>query len=129
MSVTPLSTPNAPMAVGPYSAAVRAGDWIACSGQVGLDPQTGEIVEGGLEAQVRQVLANIAALLGDVGADVRDVARSTVYLADMAHFAAMNAIYGDFFGEHRPARTTVAVAGLPRGALVEIEVLVYLPVG
>jgi 2-iminobutanoate/2-iminopropanoate deaminase len=129
MPVTPVSTPHAPPAVGPYSPAVRAGDWVVCSGQVGLDPRSGELVEGGLEAQTRQVLANIAALLGDAGASVRDVARSTVYLTDMADFAAMNAIYEDFFADHRPARTTVAVSGLPKGALVEIEVLVHRPVG
>ena len=128
MPVEPLSTPHAPLAAGPYSPAVRAGDWITCSGQVGIDPATGELAEGGLEAQTRQVLANIASVLGDVGATVEDVAKTTVFLADMADFPAMNAIYAEFF-HHKPARSTVAVAGLPRGALVEIELLVHLPVG
>jgi 2-iminobutanoate/2-iminopropanoate deaminase len=129
MPVTPVPTPHAPPAVGPYSAAVRAGDWVVCSGQIGLDPQSGDLVAGGVEAETRQVLAHIAAIVGDAGASVRDVARSTVYLTDLANFAAMNAIYEDFFGDHRPARTTIAVSGLPKGALVEIEVLVHRPVG
>jgi len=127
MPVEPLATPHAPPAVGPYSPAVRAGDWITCSGQVGLDPQTGDLVDGGLEAQTRQVLANIAAILGDVGASVEDVAKTTVFLLDMGDFPAMNEIYGQFF-RHQPARSTIAVAGLPKGALVEIEVLVHRPV-
>jgi 2-iminobutanoate/2-iminopropanoate deaminase len=128
MPVEPLDTPHAPPAVGPYSPAVRAGDWITCSGQVGLDAQSGELVDGGLQAQTRQVLAIIAAILDDVGAAVEDVAKTTVFLADMADFPAMNEIYGQFF-RHRPARSTIAVAGLPKGALVEIEVLVHRPVG
>jgi 2-iminobutanoate/2-iminopropanoate deaminase len=128
MPVEPLDTPHAPTAVGPYSPAVRAGDWITCSGQVGLDPQSGELVDGGLEAQTRQVLANIAGILDDVGASVGDVAKTTVFLTDMADFPAMNEVYGQFF-RHKPARSTIAVAGLPKGALVEIEVLVHRPVG
>jgi 2-iminobutanoate/2-iminopropanoate deaminase len=127
MPCEPLPTPHAPPAVGPYSPAVRAGDWITCSGQVGLDVRSGELVEGGLEAQTRQVLANIAGILGDVGAEVEDVAKTTVFLTDMADFPAMNEIYSQFF-RHRPARSTIAVAGLPKGALVEIEVLVHRPV-
>ena len=115
MSVQPLSTPSAPPAVGPYSPAVRAGDWIACSGQVGLDPATGELVDGGIEEQTRRVVANCANVLRDVGADPTDVAKTTVFLTDMASFAAMNAIYGSFFGDHKPARSTVAVSGLPKG--------------
>jgi 2-iminobutanoate/2-iminopropanoate deaminase len=107
---------------------VRAGDWITCSGQVALDPVDGELVSGGLETQTRQVLANIAAILEDVGAAVDDVAKTTVFLTDMADFPAMNEIYGQFF-RHRPARSTIAVAGLPKGALVEIEVLIHRPVG
>jgi 2-iminobutanoate/2-iminopropanoate deaminase len=128
MPTEPLATPHAPPAVGPYSPAVRAGDWITCSGQVGLDVQSGELVDGGLEAQTRQVLANIAGILQDVGASFEDVAKTTVFLTDMADFPAMNELYGQFF-RHHPARSTVAVAGLPKGALVEIEVLVHRPVG
>jgi 2-iminobutanoate/2-iminopropanoate deaminase len=107
---------------------VRAVVWITCWGLFGLDAVDGELVAGGLEAQTRQVLANIAAILGDVGASVEDVAKTTIFLADMADFAAVNEIYGQFF-RHKPARSTVAVAGLPKGALVEIEVLVHKPVG
>ncbi|MFM7224014.1 MAG: RidA family protein [Actinomycetota bacterium] len=127
MSVRPVPTPSAPPVAGPYSPAVRAGDWLVLAGQVGLDPATGVIVGGGPEAQARQVLANIAAVLGDCGATLADVAKSTVFLTDMADFAAVNAVYAEAFGDHRPARSTVAVVGLPAGALVEIEVWAHAP--
>jgi 2-iminobutanoate/2-iminopropanoate deaminase len=106
---------------------VRAGDWIVLAGQVGLDPQTGGFVEGGVEAQARQVLANIAAVLGDCGASLRDVAKTTVFVTDIAQFGIVNAVYAEAFGDHEPARSTVQVAALPGGAEVEIEAWAYVP--
>ena len=126
MSVQPVPTPNAPPVAGPYSPAVRAGDWIVCAGQVGLDPATGKIVDG-VEAQARQVLTNIAAVLGDCGASITDVAKTTVFVTDIAEFATVNAVYAEAFGDHRPARSTVQVSALPGGAEVEIEVWAYAP--
>ena len=127
-SVQPIATPSAPKALGPYSPAVRAGDWIILSGQVGLDPQSGALVEG-VEAQARQALANIAAVLGDCGATLAQVAKSLVFVTDLAQFLTVNAVYAEAFGEHRPARSTVQVAGLPGGAEVEIEVWAYTGAG
>jgi 2-iminobutanoate/2-iminopropanoate deaminase len=97
------------------------------AGQVGLDPATGAFVEGGVEPQARQVLANIAAILSDCGASMNDVAKTTVFVTDIAQFATVNAVYADAFGDHRPARSTVQVAALPGGAEVEIEVWAYAP--
>jgi 2-iminobutanoate/2-iminopropanoate deaminase len=125
VTVEPVPTPSAPPVAGPYSPAVRAGEWLVLAGQVGLDPQAGTLADG-VEAQARQVLANITAVLGDCGATLRDVAKTTVFVADMADFATVNAVYADAFGEHRPARTTIQAAALPAGALVEIEVWAYL---
>jgi 2-iminobutanoate/2-iminopropanoate deaminase len=125
VTVRPVPTPNAPPVAGPYSPAVRAGDWIVCAGQVGLDPATGRIVEG-VEAQARQVLTNIAAVLGDCGASLADVAKTTVFVTDIAQFATVNAVYAEAFGDHRPARSTVQVAALPAGAEVEIEAWAYV---
>jgi len=125
MPVTPVPTPSAPPAAGPYSPAVRAGDWIVLAGQVGLDPATGKLADG-VEAQARQVLANIAAVLGDCGATLQDVAKTLVFVTDLGDFATVNGTYAEAFGDHRPARSTVQVAGLPAGALVEIEAWVYL---
>ena len=127
MPVVPVPTPSAPQVAGPYSPAVRAGDWLILAGQVGLVPATGHMVEGGAEAEARQVLANIAAVLGDCGATLADVAKTTVFVADMADFAAVNAVYADAFGSHRPARSTVQVAALPGGAQVEIEAWAHRP--
>jgi 2-iminobutanoate/2-iminopropanoate deaminase len=128
MVVEALPTPSAPPVAGPYSPAVRAGDWIALAGQVGLDPITGVLVGGGIEAETRQVLANIGAVLADCAATWSDVAKFTIYLAaTMDDFPTVNACYAEALGDHRPARSTVAVAALPLGALVEIEALVYLP--
>ena len=126
MTVEPQSTPSAPPAAGPYSPAVRAGDWLVLAGQVGLDPATGAFVTGGVEAQARQVLANIDAILRDCGASLADVAKTTVFVTDIAQFATVNAVYADAFGDHRPARSTVQVAALPGGAEVEIEVWAYV---
>jgi 2-iminobutanoate/2-iminopropanoate deaminase len=121
VAVEPLPTPSAPGALGPYSPAVRAGEWIILSGQLGLDPKTGSLVSG-VEAQARQALANIATILGDCGASLTDVAKSIVFVTDLAQFATVNAVYGEAFGSHKPARSTVQVAALPAGAEVEIEV-------
>jgi 2-iminobutanoate/2-iminopropanoate deaminase len=122
---TPIPTPHAPPVAGPYSPAVRAGDWIVCAGQVGFDPATGRLA-GGVEAQTRQALANVAAVLGDCGASLAAVAKTTVFVTDLGEFAAVNAAYAEAFGEHRPARSTVQVAALPAGAAVEVEVWAYV---
>jgi 2-iminobutanoate/2-iminopropanoate deaminase len=120
-------TPNAPPVAGPYSAAVRAGDWFVLAGQVPLDPATGTMVDGDAATQCRQVLANISGVLADCGASLADVAKTTVFVTDLADFAAMNAVYAEAFGDHRPARSTVQVAALPGGAHVEIEVWALAP--
>jgi 2-iminobutanoate/2-iminopropanoate deaminase len=120
MPVEPIATPNAPPVAGPYSPAVRAGDWIVCAGQVGIDA-SGQMAHG-VEAQARQVLANIRAVLADCGASMSDVAKTTVFVTDIGQFATVNAVYAEAFGDHRPARSTVQVAALPGGAEVEIEV-------
>lgn len=127
MSVHPVPTPSAPPVAGPYSPAVRAGDWLVLAGQVALDPATGRFVEGDTAAQARQVMANIAAVLGDCGASLADVAKSTIFVTDLADFGVVNEAYGEALGAHRPARSTVQVAGLPGGAKVEIEVWAYAP--
>jgi 2-iminobutanoate/2-iminopropanoate deaminase len=126
MAVEPVSTPSAPPAAGPYSPAVRAGDWIVLAGQVGLDPSGGGIVAGGVEAQARQALANIAAVLRDCGVALSDVAKTTVFVTDIGQFGVVNAAYAEAFGDHRPARSTVQVAALPGGAEVEIEAWAYV---
>jgi len=117
-----VSAPGAPAAVGPYSHAVRVGGLLFCSGQVALDPAQATLVGDDVAAQTEQVFANIRAVLAAAGATLADVVKTTVYLDTMADFQAMNAVYGHAFGDHRPARSTVAVDGLPLGALVEIEV-------
>jgi 2-iminobutanoate/2-iminopropanoate deaminase len=120
-------TKSAPQPVGPYSQAILANGLLFCAGQVGLDPTTGKLVEGDIRAQVRQVMQNLAAVLraGDCSFD--DVVKTTIYLTTMDHFAAMNEVYAGYFEGSRPARTTVAVSGLPLGALVEIDVVAALP--
>ncbi len=127
MPPIPLPTPSAPAALGPYSPAVRAGDWVILSGQVGLDPTDGRLVAGGVEAQARQIVANIAAVLGDCGSSLASVAKTLIFLTDLGDFQVVNAIYADAFGDHRPARSTVQVAALPGGAAVEIEVWAFSP--
>ncbi len=126
-SPRPVPTPNAPPVAGPYSAAVRAGDWLVLAGQLGLDPASGAMVEGDAAAQARQVFANVAAVLGDCGASFADVAKTTVFVTDISEFAAVNAVYAEAFGDHRPARSTVEVSALPAGARVEIEVWAFKP--
>lgn len=119
-------TKNAPAAVGPYSQALKVGNVVYCSGQIPLVPETGNLVEGDIKAQATQSLKNVKAVLTEAGADVTNVVKTTVYLADMADFGAVNEVYADFFGDHKPARSCVAVKELPKGAKVEIEVLVVL---
>jgi 2-iminobutanoate/2-iminopropanoate deaminase len=114
---------SAPAPVAAYSQAVRAGDFLFLSGQLGIDPRTSEMVEGGVENQTRQVLENLIAVLKAGGADRRDVVKITAYLVDMQDFAAFNAVYVSFFPDDPPARATVAVAGLPRNARVEIDAI------
>lgn len=116
-------TPNAPRAIGPYSQATRAGGLVFTAGQVGFDPSTGELVDGGIAEQTERVLLNIRAILQASGLEMANVIKTTVFLVDMADFAAMNTAYASAFGDHRPARSTVAVAALPRGARVEIEAI------
>lgn len=114
-------TPNAPRAIGPYSQAVRADGLVFTAGQIGLDPSTMEMVAGGVEEQTRQVLTNLKNVLEAAGSSLGRVVKTTVFLTDMANFAAMNAIYAEFFPDEPSARSAVAAAGLPKGALVEIE--------
>ena len=120
-----ISTSQAPAAIGPYSQAIRSGNLLFASGQLGLDPATGNLVEG-IEAQTRQALANLQAVLAAAGAGVANVVKTTIFLADMADFATVNAIYGEVFRHEPPARSTVQVAALPKGGLVEIEVIARL---
>ena len=115
-----IHTDKAPAAIGPYSQAILAGDTLYSSGQLGLDPATGELPEGAA-AQAHQSLANIKAILDKAGFQKTDVVKTTVFLKDMGAFAAVNDVYAAFFGEHRPARSCVEVAALPKGGLVEIE--------
>jgi reactive intermediate/imine deaminase len=123
MSKQEVSTTSAPKAIGPYSQAVRSGEWIVLSGQIGLDPASGNLVSGGIEAETRQVLANLRAVLEAAGASFADVLRTTIYLTDLGEFARVNEIYAEHFGAPYPARATVGVASLPRGARVEIDAL------
>ena len=120
---TIVKTDAAPGAIGPYSQAVGAGGFLFLSGQVALDPVTGKLAPGGVGEQTRQCLRNLGAVLKAGGLAYGDVLRTTVFLADMADFEAMNRVYAEVFGEHRPARSTVAVAGLPRDARVEIDAI------
>jgi 2-iminobutanoate/2-iminopropanoate deaminase len=121
-----ISSPDAPKAIGPYSQAIRAGNLLFLSGQIPLDPATGTIVDGDITVQTERVLANIAAVLGAAGASFANVVRTTVFLADMNEFAAMNAVYGRFVVEPPPARSTVQVSRLPRDVRVEIDVIAVL---
>jgi 2-iminobutanoate/2-iminopropanoate deaminase len=125
-SKTAISTKEAPAAIGPYSQAIRVGDMLFASGQVGLDPATGQIVPGGIVEQTVRVLENVKAVLAEAGLGMTHVVKTTVYLKTMGDFAAMNEVYAKYFapeGTVPPARSTVAVAGLPKAALVEIEVI------
>ncbi len=119
-------TDKAPAPIGPYSQAIRAGDFLFCSGQVALDPVSGNLVGDDATSQARQCLANLQAVLSAAGASFAQVVKTTIFLADMGDFAAVNNVYGQVVGEPAPARSTFAVAGLPRGARVEIELIAYL---
>jgi len=116
-----VQTPHAPAAIGPYSQAVVCDGWVFCSGQIPLDPATMDLVGGDVAAQTDRVLSNLRAVLEAAGASLQTVVKTTVYLSDMALFGPMNEVYGRHFGEHRPARATVAVRTLPRNVDVEIE--------
>jgi 2-iminobutanoate/2-iminopropanoate deaminase len=120
---TKIATDKAPGAIGPYSQAVVSGGLIFTAGQIALDPATGKMSEGDITEQTERVLENLGAILKAAGADWSDVLKTTVYLTDMAVFPKMNDVYARVFGESRPARSTVAVSGLPRGALVEIDAI------
>jgi 2-iminobutanoate/2-iminopropanoate deaminase len=117
-----IHTDDAPRAIGPYSQAVKIENMVYLSGQIGLDPKTGNLVEG-FEAQVRRALTNLQAVLRAAGTDFNGVLRSGVYLIDLANFQKLNEIYAEFFGDHKPARSTIGVAQLPKGASVEIDLI------
>jgi 2-iminobutanoate/2-iminopropanoate deaminase len=123
MPRTAISTPHAPGAIGPYSQAILADNILFCSGQLGLDPATGEFVAGDVGAQAEQALRNLVAVLEVAGLTFADVVKTTIFLADMADFATVNGVYGRFVTDPPPARSTVAVAALPRGGRVEIEAI------
>jgi 2-iminobutanoate/2-iminopropanoate deaminase len=126
MTRTALATSGAPAAIGPYSQAIALHGLVFCSGQLGLDPATGDLVEG-VEAQAERALRNLEAVLGEAGLDFGDVVKTTIFLADMADFAAVNAVYARHMPSPPPARSTVQVAGLPKGGLVEIEAVAARP--
>ena len=115
--------PSAPAPVGPYSVATEANGFVFVSGQVGIDPALGTVVAGGVAAETRQIMENLGSILGDLGLGYADIAKTTIFLTDMTDFGTVNAVYGEFVDEAKPARSTVAVAGLPLGVNVEIEVL------
>jgi 2-iminobutanoate/2-iminopropanoate deaminase len=122
-----VTTEKAPKAIGPYNVGVKAGGFVFSAGQLGLDPLTNELAPGGVEAETRQSLTNLANVLAAAGSSMDRVVKTTVFLRDMADFAKMNAIYGTFFPQNPPARSTVQVAALPKGGAVEIEVIAVLP--
>jgi len=118
-----IASNDAPHAIGPYSQAVRSGNLIFLSGQIPLDPKSGNLVEGDFAVQARRVFDNLREVLRAAGADFRHVTRATVYLTDLGNFQTLNSIYAEYFGDHKPARSTVGVAQLPRGAAVEIDLI------
>src|SRR5689334_16167369 len=121
-----VASKNAPKAIGPYSQAVKANGFVFTSGQIALDPASGNIVEGDFSSQARRVFENLKAVLTEAHTDFSRVVKATVYLTDLADFQTLNSIYAEYFGEHKPARTTVQVAGLPKGAAVEIDLIAVL---
>jgi 2-iminobutanoate/2-iminopropanoate deaminase len=125
MPIEKIESAEAPAAIGPYSQGVRAGDYCFFSGQIPLDPATGELVEGGIAAQTEQVMANLAAVLATANLTFGQVVKTTIYLTDLQDFAVVNGIYGRFFGGVYPARATIQVAALPKGAQVEIECIAW----
>jgi 2-iminobutanoate/2-iminopropanoate deaminase len=127
MSRQPIHTESAPKAIGPYSQAIVANGFVFCSGQTGIDPATGKLVEGDVQVQAERVLNNLKAVLEAAGTSLANVVKTTVFLHDMADFQAMNAVYARFFPENPPARTTVGNLNLPLNCLVEIEAVAVLP--
>ena len=121
--MTIISTPDAPKAIGPYSQGIMFNGMLFSAGQIALDPSTMEVIQGGITEQTERVMKNLEAVLRAAGFGFGNVIKTTVFLQDMAEFAAMNEVYGRYFGEHKPARSTVAVGGLPRGVRVEIELV------
>ncbi len=126
MNLEKIETDKAPAAIGPYSQAVRGGGWLFFSGQIPLDPASGELVTGGIGRQTEQVMANIGAVLEAAGLDFSSVVKTTIYLVDLQDFGEVNGIYGRYFGSVAPARATVQVAALPKGALIEIEGVAWM---
>jgi 2-iminobutanoate/2-iminopropanoate deaminase len=124
--LTAVSTPHAPGAIGPYSQGLRAGDYLYLSGQIPIDPATGQVVAGGIVEQTHQVLKNLGAVLAAGGASYQQVVKTTVYLIDIAEFSAMNEVYGTYFSVPAPARATIQAAALPRAVRVEIDIVAYL---
>jgi len=122
-----VKSPSAPSPIGPYSQAIESGEWLYCSGQIALDPASGEIVPGGVAAEARQVLRNLEAVLTEAGFGFGDVVKTTIYLVDLADFTKVNEIYAEFVEPPFPARATVGVAALPRGAKVEIDLVARKP--
>jgi 2-iminobutanoate/2-iminopropanoate deaminase len=125
MKPQPVAPPSAPKPVGPYSHGIRVGDFLFCSGQIPLDPGTGHLIEGGIEKQTERVLENVRLLLTDQGLDFSNVVKTTVFMTNLSEFAAMNAVYGRYFKPPFPARSTVQVSALPKGAIVEIEIVAH----
>lgn len=123
MNKETVSTDNAPKAIGPYEQAIRVGEFVYVSGQIPLDPKTGNLVEGDIKIQTRRVMENLKGVVEAAGSSLDRVVKATVFLKHIDHFAAMNEIYGEYLGAAKPARSTVAVADLPRGALVEIDLI------
>lgn len=123
---TPIQSPAAPAAIGPYSQAIRAGDTVYLSGQIPLDPATGELVAGDIDAAIHRVFANLAAVAAAAGGSLDDAVRVTVYLVDLAHFPRINAIMPEYFSEPFPARVAIGVAALPKGAAVEADAILVL---
>ncbi len=121
-----INTDKAPAAIGPYSQAIVHEGMVFCSGQIGLDPESMQIVEGGVEAQIKQVLANLEAVLVAAGATKNSVLKTTIFLANMNDFKSVNEVYAEFFGNHKPARATVEVSRLPKDVLVEIDCVAFL---
>lgn len=124
-----ISTPDAPAAIGTYSQAIRAGDWVFLSGQIGLDPATGALVEGGIEAQTRRAFQNLGAVAAAAGADLDAIVKLTLYLTDLGDYAAVNELMQEFFAAPYPARAAVGVAALPRGACMEVEAVIVAGTG
>ena len=118
-----ISTKNAPKAIGPYSQAVEVCNFLFLSGQIAIDPDTGEMVQDSIESETKRVLRNLSAVVSAAGFKLKDIVKTTIFLSDMSFYAQVNQVYADFFGEHKPARAAVAVDALPKGARVEIQAI------